>query len=105
VSYIALHHDRPNQTGPAVQFANDRAPSQQRRIVGLKLAALELSPHPTRRSSVVAFTMMPVTPSRFTSELTSRCVYGTLVGLNPKLAIFVCGCAIIFRKRRAGGVL
>ena len=37
-------------------------------------APLQLSPQPTRPSSVVAFTMMSVTPSRFTRELTSRCV-------------------------------
>jgi hypothetical protein len=40
--------------------------------------------------------MMSVTPSRFTSELTSRCVYGILTGMNSKLVTFIFEYAIIF---------
>ena len=68
-------------------------------------APLDLSPNQSGPSSVVVFTMMPVTPSLFTSELTSQYVHGTLTGMNSKFAICICGYAIIVRKRRAGGVL
>ena len=52
-------------------------------------APLQLSPHPTSPVSVVALTITSVTPSRFTSELTSRCVYGTLTGMNSSFVIFI----------------
>ena len=51
-------------------------------------AAATLSPS-DKPSSVVAFTIMSVTPSRLIRELTSRCVYGTLTGVNSRLAIFM----------------
>ena len=42
------------------------------------LEPLQLSPQPTRPSSVVSLTITSVTPSRLTWALFSRCVYGTL---------------------------
>src|SRR5439155_9243413 len=52
-------------------------------------APLELSPQPSNPSSVEALTTTSVTPSRLTSELASRCVYGMLAGMNSSLAIFM----------------
>src|SRR4051812_6097561 len=75
------HGSRPTTRGCAVLSACSNTAA---------LALLQVSPHPTRPSSVVSFRSTIETPPRSSRELTSRHRYLTLTIVVSKLAIFMC---------------